>query len=112
MQNNGKKTSFPNEIKSFFNQKSGRSLLIKGSPGTGKTTFALQLLEELTDPDKSFYLTTRVSDDALYSQFPWLKDKEMKTRVVDSGRIFLKTLYNPEGGIEEVVEKLYKDFFK
>ena len=104
MQNNGKKTSFPNEIKSFFNQKSGRSLLIKGSPGTGKTTFALQLLEELADPDKSFYLTTRVSDDALYSQFPWLKDKEMKTRIVDSGRIFLKTLYNPEGGIEEVVE--------
>jgi KaiC/GvpD/RAD55 family RecA-like ATPase len=104
MQNNGKKTSFPNEIKSFFNQRSGRSLLIKGKPGTGKTTFALQLLEELADPDKSFYLTTRVSDEALYSQFPWLKDKEMKSRIVDSGRIFLKTLYNPEGGIEEVVD--------
>jgi KaiC/GvpD/RAD55 family RecA-like ATPase len=103
MGNNIKTTSFPNEIVSFFNRPSGRSLMIKGSPGTGKTTFALQLLEELADPDKSFYLSTRVSDEALYSQFPWLEVKEMRSRIVDSGRIFLKTLYS-EGGIEEVVE--------
>jgi KaiC/GvpD/RAD55 family RecA-like ATPase len=109
MENKGKKLSFPNEIVSFFDQRSGRSLLIKGSPGTGKTTFALQLLEEMADPDKSLYLTTRVSDEALYSQFPWLKDKEMKARIVDSGRIFLKTLQSPEGGIEEVVETKEKN---
>ncbi|UCF09106.1 MAG: hypothetical protein JSW28_05350, partial [Thermoplasmata archaeon] len=102
MQNNGKKTSFPNEIVSFLNTTSGRSLMIKGSPGTGKTTFALQLLEELADPDKSFYLSTRVSDDALYSQFPWLEDKEMKNRIVDSGRIFLKTLYAAHLEVEEI----------
>lgn len=104
MHNDGKTTSFPNEIVSFFNRPSGRSLMIKGSPGTGKTTFALQLLEELADPDKSFYLSTRVSDEALYSQFPWLEHKEMRSRIVDSGRIFLKTLYSSESGIEEVVE--------
>jgi len=103
MVNNYKTTSFPNEIISFFNRPSGRSLMIKGSPGTGKTTFALQLLEELADPDKSFYLSTRVSDEALYSQFPWLEAKEMRSRIVDSGRIFLKTLYS-EGGLEEVAE--------
>ncbi len=99
---NSKTTSFPDEIVSFFNRPSGRSLMIKGSAGTGKTTFALQLLEELADPDKSFYLSTRVSDEALYSQFPWLEDKEMKTRIVDSGRIFLKSLHSTE--VEEVVE--------
>jgi KaiC/GvpD/RAD55 family RecA-like ATPase len=104
MESRGQETSFPNEIVSFFNQRSGRSLLIKGSPGTGKTTFALQLLEELADPDKSFYLTTRVSDEALYSQFPWLREKEMRTRVVDSGRVFLKTLQSSDGEIEEVVD--------
>jgi KaiC/GvpD/RAD55 family RecA-like ATPase len=78
--------------------------MIKGSPGTGKTTFALQLLEELADPDKSFYLSTRVSDEALYSQFPWLEEKEMRNRIVDSGRIFLKTLYSSDGAVEEVAE--------
>ncbi|MEE9150934.1 MAG: gas vesicle protein GvpD P-loop domain-containing protein [Thermoplasmata archaeon] len=103
MANDRKNISFPNEIVSFFNRPSGRSLMIRGSPGTGKTTFALQLLEELADPDKSLYLSTRVSDEALYSQFPWLEAKEMKNRIVDSSRIFLKTLYS-EGGIEEIVE--------
>ncbi len=120
MENNGKTTSFPNEIASFFNRPSGRSLMIKGSPGTGKTTFALQLLEEHADPDKSFYLSTRVSDEALYSQFPWLESKEMKGRIVDSGRIFLKTLYSAESGVEEPVSpsketptvKMAKDFLK
>ena len=101
MENESNITSFPSEIISFFNRPSGRSLMIKGSPGTGKTTLALQLLEELTDPDKSFYLTTRVSDEALYSQFPWLEAKEMRSRIVDSGRIFLKTLQTTVGETEE-----------
>lgn len=109
MESNVKIHSFPKEIISFFQHKSGRSLLIKGSPGTGKTTFALQLLEEMADPDKSLYLTTRVSDEALYSQFPWLRDKEMKARIVDSGRVFLKTLHSPDGGIEEVVDSQEKN---
>lgn len=104
MENNGNNSSFPNEIESFFKRPSGRSLMIKGSPGTGKTTFALQLLEELADPDKSFYLSTRVSDEALYSQFPWLEEKEMRSRIVDSGRIFLKTLYSAGSEIEGVGE--------
>jgi KaiC/GvpD/RAD55 family RecA-like ATPase len=104
MANNRKNISFPNEIESFFRRPSGRSLMIKGSPGTGKTTFALQLLEELADPDKSFYLSTRVSDEALYSQFPWLEDKEMRSRIVDSGRIFLKTLYSASTEMEGAVE--------
>ena len=81
MENNGNNSSFPNEIESFFKRPSGRSLMIKGSPGTGKTTFALQLLEELADPDKSFYLSTWLSDEALYSQFPWLEQKEMRSRI-------------------------------
>lgn len=104
MENNGRRISFPNEIVSFLNRPSGRSLMIKGSPGTGKTTFALQLLEELADPDRSFYLSTRVSDEALYSQFPWLESKEMKGRIVDSGRIFLQTLYASEPEMAEVVQ--------
>ena len=90
------KSPIPHEIRLFFSQPGGRSLMVIGGPGTGKTTFALQLLEEIADPEKSFYLSTRVSDEALYSQFPWLKDKDMKNRIIDSSRILLSTLYNPE----------------
>ena len=38
-------STMPNEIIRFFGQEGGRSLIVKGEAGTGKTTFALQLLE-------------------------------------------------------------------
>jgi len=98
-----KQISIPEEIVEFFQKPGGRSLMVKGGAGTGKTTFALQLLEELAEPDKSFYLSTRVSDDALYTQFPWLKEKEMRGRIIDSSRILLETLYKPSEEEEQKV---------
>ncbi len=110
----------PEEVKSFFQHKSGRSMMVIGGAGTGKTTFALQLLEEIAKPEKSFYLTTRVSDQALYSQFPWLESEDMKNRIIDASRIFLSTVYTDEEGGErpaiskEEMERLSsaKDFLK
>lgn len=96
MKREGYRSNIPEEIANFFSNEGGRSLLVEGSAGTGKTTLALQILEELGEIDRSFYLTTRVSDDALYSQFPWLKEKEMKSRIIDSSRVLLETLYKPE----------------
>lgn len=97
-----KKISIPKEIVAFFSKEGGHSLLVEGGAGTGKSTFSLQLLEEIADPEKSFYLTTRVSDQALYNQFPWLKDKEMRSRIVDSSRILLDALYRREEKREEI----------
>ncbi|KYK28566.1 MAG: hypothetical protein AYK23_05525 [Candidatus Proteinoplasmatales archaeon SG8-5] len=96
--------SIPREIRNFFGNIGGRSLLVKGSAGTGKTTFALQLLEELADPEKSIYLSTRVSDEALFQQFPWLREKEMRGRIIDASRILLQKLY-PEEDMDEEVER-------
>ncbi|MFH0816537.1 MAG: gas vesicle protein GvpD P-loop domain-containing protein [Methanobacteriota archaeon] len=96
--------SIPREIADFFNKPGGRSLIVKGAPGTGKTTFALQLLEELGKPNKSFYLSTRVSDEALYNQFPWLRDTDMKNRIVDSSRMLLEALCPVGSDEEEIVE--------
>ena len=91
-----KELSIPREVVDFFDKPGGRSLIIRGQAGTGKTTFALQLLEEISDPDSSFYLSTRVSDECLYIQFPWLKEKEMKGRIVDASREFLSTIYKDD----------------
>lgn len=101
----GKATSIPREIAAFYEKPGGRSLLIKGGAGTGKTTFALQLLEELADPGRSYYLSTRVSDDSLYVQFPWLKDKEMRSRIIDASRAFLQALYRNNKEEEEEAPK-------
>jgi KaiC/GvpD/RAD55 family RecA-like ATPase len=91
-----RRVSIPHEIVEFFEKEGGHSLLVEGGAGTGKTTFVLQTLEELAEPDLSFYLTTRVSDQALYNQFPWLKEKEMRTRIIDSSRVLLDVLYKKE----------------
>ncbi len=65
----------PREIIEFFNQPGGHSLIVKGPAGTGKTTFALQVTEELWEVADSHYLSSRVSDESLYNQFPWLRER-------------------------------------
>ena len=96
MKHKTNKMTIPGEVKDFFTKEGGRSLLVEGEAGTGKTTFALQVLEELGKPQTSFYLSTRVSDEALYTQFPWLREKDMQSRVLDSGKILLESLYKKE----------------
>ncbi|MGC8912432.1 MAG: RAD55 family ATPase [Thermoplasmata archaeon] len=86
------RASLPKEVWEFFRQGAGRSLLIKGSPGSGKTTLALQAIEELIDVDHSFYISTRISDDALFSQFKWLKEKEWRDRLIDTTKDFLREI--------------------
>ncbi len=95
--------SVPPEIKEFLEKGGGSSVFFEGASGTGKTTIALQIIEELADPDKSFYLSTRVSDEALYKQFPWLEEKEMRSRITDASKVFLETLYGDEEEGKEAV---------
>lgn len=52
----------------------GKTLLITGGPGTGKTTFALELGSVLSGG--VLYVSTRVTKDELIQQFPWLEDAE------------------------------------
>jgi KaiC/GvpD/RAD55 family RecA-like ATPase len=99
-----KETCIPHEIAEFFDKPSGRSLMIKGGAGSGKTTLALQLMEEVADPENSFYLSTRVSDASLYIQFPWLREKDMRSRIIDASREFLATIYK-DGEDENRLQK-------
>jgi KaiC/GvpD/RAD55 family RecA-like ATPase len=82
----------PSEILHFFRNPGGHSLIVKGSAGTGKTTFALQLTEELGGIATSFYMSTRVSDESLYNQFPWLRERMKQSALEIAGRQFSKTL--------------------
>jgi KaiC/GvpD/RAD55 family RecA-like ATPase len=71
----------PEEIISFLQHEGGHSLIVKGSAGTGKTTFSLQLIEAMKDVQNSYYLSTRVSDESLFLQFPWLRKKIEESRL-------------------------------
>ena len=65
----------PQEVYRFFSNPGGHSLILRGNAGAGKTTFALQTIEDLAAIEKSYYFPTRVSDESLFLQFPWLKQK-------------------------------------
>ncbi len=79
----------PPELIKFFLAPGGHSLVIKGEAGTGKTTLALQLIETMSDNDNQYYLSSRVSDESLYRQFPWLKESAEKIRLLKAGKAFL-----------------------
>ncbi|OGS51369.1 MAG: hypothetical protein A3K65_00635 [Euryarchaeota archaeon RBG_16_68_12] len=76
----------------FLRGPGGHSLIVKGSAGTGKTTFALQLTEEIGGIGTSFYMSTRVSDESLYNQFPWLRERMKEAATEVAGRHYTKTL--------------------
>lgn len=63
-----------NLFRSFFRQNYGNSLIIKGKPGAGKTSFALELLENVRNEVPVHYMSTRASEDPLVSKFPWLQE--------------------------------------
>lgn len=85
-------TGIPEELANFFKGPGGHSLIVKGLAGTGKTTFALQLAEELDSIAKSHYISVRVSDESLYNQFPWLRKKLAENEKMKMAKSYAKTL--------------------
>jgi len=76
------KSPIPIEIQNFFADEYGKTLLIKGAPGSGKTVFALTLLSTLKG--NGAYLSTRVDPDTLYMQHPWIKGLISPDNIVDA----------------------------
>jgi KaiC/GvpD/RAD55 family RecA-like ATPase len=58
-------------FKRFFDMEP-TSLLIRGLPGTGKTTLALELVNMLHERHNCFYISTRVSFNKLQRYYPWI----------------------------------------
>ena len=96
---------FPPEIEGFLRNPWGKSLIIRGSAGSGKTTLALEMMENVFTPQKSVYLSTRVGDQSIYNQFPWVKESDSKNRIIDAGKRFLRTI-NPKTNEQKQSEVL------
>ena len=65
----------PQVILKFLSGSGGRSILLKGAPGTGKTTFALELLNTMKNIQRVCFISARVEEQALKSHIPWLDFK-------------------------------------
>ncbi|MBX8632364.1 MAG: hypothetical protein KIY12_06245 [Thermoplasmata archaeon] len=81
--------TLPAELIRFLEVPGGHSLVIKGEAGTGKTTLALQLIEMMSNRENQYYLSSRVSDESLFRQFPWLKETTEKVKLLKAGKAFL-----------------------
>ena len=79
----------PIDLSGFVTAPWGKSLLIKGNPGAGKTTLALEIIEKILSPENTVYLSTRVGDKAIYSQFPWVKELDEMSMRKNTGKKFL-----------------------
>ncbi len=86
------KGELPEELIEFLRMDGGHSLIIRGEAGTGKTTLALQLIEALEGEQNTLYISTRVSDMSLYLQFPWLRDRVYRNRLLMDARLFLRSI--------------------
>jgi KaiC/GvpD/RAD55 family RecA-like ATPase len=102
--------AFPPELIEFLKQKQGQTLLVKGRAGTGKSTFVLSLLDELSQqlPDQFqvnnfIYLSTRVASENLQTQFPWAFEKFPTSNIIDATPLMMGI---PESqiGSEDTVE--------
>jgi KaiC/GvpD/RAD55 family RecA-like ATPase len=60
----------PSELREFLALPGPQSLLVRGPPGSGKSTLCLALLE--ASPGERLLVTSRVSTDELNREFPWL----------------------------------------
>jgi KaiC/GvpD/RAD55 family RecA-like ATPase len=63
----------PTEIKQFFAAKFGTSLLVKGKPGTGKTTFVFEILNDLCPEGNCIYISPRVDQTSPYGNYSWIE---------------------------------------
>lgn len=95
----------PSEILKFVKNES-YSLLIKGKPGTGKTTFALTLLDNLNDDSNYFYISTRLSLKQLAFYFPWVEKFFSKDDNKSGYRFEDARLDEPESLFERITNQL------
>lgn len=65
----------PQELLDFFNTAKGQILVIKGDSGTGKTTFALEMVHEFAKlKHNSVYIFTRLEQEQITNNFPLISE--------------------------------------
>jgi len=97
------------ELDEVMSSERGFSLLIKGLPGTGKTILALSMITEFGGSDV-LYVSTRLSPNSLYKQFPWLKECILPLNVIDATKLYIAG--DVHFGLQTFPEVLYSRLSK
>jgi KaiC/GvpD/RAD55 family RecA-like ATPase len=104
----------PKEIKDFFEIEEGQTLLIKGRPGTGKTTLALEIINTLCEEKNGLYISTRVDPKRLFATNPWIEKVIPANNVINAtANKLLKSFKAARSDLSEydTVLEFFKVFF-
>ena len=103
----------PSEIKQFFEVEEGQTMLIKGLPGTGKTTLALEIMNALCEKKNGMYISTRIDPKRLYATNPWVKDVLPPKNVINATQTkLLRSLSNRDVSNYDAVLDFFRIFFE
>jgi KaiC/GvpD/RAD55 family RecA-like ATPase len=107
----GSRMYIPFEIKEFFEIEKGQTLLIKGHPGTGKTTLALEIMNAICEKNDGLYISTRIDPGRLYATNPWIKNILPPRNVINATQTkLLDSLKNANRTLSDYYSVL--NFFK
>ncbi len=115
-QHKEKHGTLPPDIIEFFSL-GGRSLIIRGAPGTGKTTLALEILEQFKSKGESIFISARIDEQSLKGHLKWIdfdmllsRGRDEGSRNRKKGRISRKELDRLESRVEDGDESLESDY--
>lgn len=98
----------PEEIRGFLSHEGGSSLIIQGTPGTGKTTLAFELMDTLPELNP-IYLSTRATTEAIYRYFPRLRQKQKEIEIIESKSVFWDRFFKK---VDNKALRVEKDVFE
>ncbi|MGD2246915.1 MAG: gas vesicle protein GvpD [Candidatus Methanofastidiosia archaeon] len=101
--------AIPQEMMSFLNKKGGRTLLIKGRAGTGKTILSLSLIRACHN--NGIYLSTRVRPEDLYQDCPWIERQLKPSNIIDATNPLREKIVAQSRDFSEVVKYGSKEDF-
>ncbi|MFI5413621.1 MAG: RAD55 family ATPase [Candidatus Lutacidiplasmatales archaeon] len=70
----------PTELQQFLSQPPPQTLLLRGAPGSGKTTLSVSMLHSF--PGQRFLVSSRVTESELRREFPWVQ-WDTQIRLID-----------------------------
>jgi KaiC/GvpD/RAD55 family RecA-like ATPase len=95
----------PQELRNFLARPGPQTLLVRGPPGSGKTTLGLALLEAFHGD--RVLVSSRVAGTELHMEFPWLgEDASHQIKVVDTSQ-YNETVSEIGRAIAEARRKLF-----